>query len=584
MTYTRQDAMALGADCDHCPLRVVGKFVPSEGPEHADIAFVGEAPGTQEAREGIPFTGPSGKLLQSVNNSYGLKRSEVFLTNACLCRPPDNATPAKSAVSACRPRLLNELSQRGASRVVALGNTAALSLLGVEGVTKLRVGLGHASPHESLAGARIIPTVHPAACLRQSDMFPSLVTDVGKVFVDDVTWTPPRYTVVDSVVDALEQLRIIEERQGDLVVDIECDIEKDTAYDHPDRYGLLCVGFGYEDDGEYTIVVVGESACGDESVQDAMDRAMAASRLVAQNGKFDLAGLYPVVGGHELAFDTMLASYALDERPGIHGLKQMAVENLGMPQYDEDIKKYVDGPTEPELEHYSGYGRIPRPILYKYNAYDIFATMGNKKVLKAKLDRTEIKPAWWDSTWHWEYKSLNNLMDHLVEASNALMYLELNGIAIDREYNRHLFDNYGESIGAIEDELNQVLLDDGWVKINPRSPQQVKKVLHEHFRINAPDTSKDTLELLMEQLQARYKDDAYERPEYKFAEILLKHRREAKMFGTYVKGIRKRLYKGRIYSTFSIHGTTTGRLASRNPNLQNIPRESAIKQQFVPAR
>jgi DNA polymerase-1 len=63
---------------------------------------------------------------------------------------------------------------------------------------------------------------------------------------------------------------------------------------------------------------------------------------------------------------------------------------------------------------------------------------------------------------------------------------------------------------------------------------------------------------------------------------MLRHRREQKLYGTYVKGIRKRLYRGRIHSTFLLHGTTTGRLASRNPNLFNIPRESSIRKQFVP--
>jgi DNA polymerase-1 len=65
---------------------------------------------------------------------------------------------------------------------------------------------------------------------------------------------------------------------------------------------------------------------------------------------------------------------------------------------------------------------------------------------------------------------------------------------------------------------------------------------------------------------------------------MLKHRREAKLYGTYVKGIRKRLFRGRVYPTFLLHGTTTGRLACRNPNLQNIPRESSIRAQFVPGR
>lgn len=65
---------------------------------------------------------------------------------------------------------------------------------------------------------------------------------------------------------------------------------------------------------------------------------------------------------------------------------------------------------------------------------------------------------------------------------------------------------------------------------------------------------------------------------------MLRHRTEAKLYGTYVKGIRKRLYRGRIYPSLLVHGTTSGRLASRNPNMFNIPRASVIRKQFVPAK
>jgi DNA polymerase-1 len=73
-------------------------------------------------------------------------------------------------------------------------------------------------------------------------------------------------------------------------------------------------------------------------------------------------------------------------------------------------------------------------------------------------------------------------------------------------------------------------------------------------------------------------------PIYNFVTELLNHRKESKLYGTYVKGIRKRLYRGRVYPTFLIHGTTSGRLASRNPNVQNIVRGSKIRNMFVPAR
>jgi len=553
MTYDKEHAQSLGAKCDECPLRVGGKFVPSDGPEHADIAFVGEAPGVQEAREGKPFIGPSGKLLNTVSKQYGIEREEVFLTNATLCRPADGSTPTKAAITACRGRLLSELTVRGASTVVALGNSAAFGLLGVEGVTKLRVGPGRTSPYPELAGVRIIPTVHPAACLRQSDMFPSLVADIGKVVIDHVDWSEPQYEVVDDPVDAIERLRFLEQRTGDLVVDIEVDIEKDTSHDHPNRYGLLCVGLAWE---EGRALVIGERACQDDDVRDAMADAFRASRLIAQNGKFDLAGLNPVLGTLELYFDTMLAHYCLDERPGIHGLKQMAVEYLGAPQYDEEIKKYV-GPGD-------GYGVIPRDILYRYNAYDASSTYSLYRLFSRRLDASNLRA----------------LHDFLVEASNELMFVELNGIAVDRSYIATLTEKYKESLGRIEEEIDQILVKTNYNPINPRSPQQVKAALA-HLGCRVDSTNEETLHKVQDLLTARKQDDG---PLYQFCETLLIHRREQKMFGTYVKGTAKRMYRGRVYPTFRIHGTTTGRLACRNPNLQNVPRESAIRGLFVPAQ
>jgi uracil-DNA glycosylase family 4 len=583
MTYDKRYAEeTLGADCSNCPLRVGGKFVPSVGPDSASVAFVGEAPGKQEAHTGKPFVGPSGKLLNVVNNGYGIKREEVFLSNACLCRPADGSNPPKTAIAACRPRLLNELHGRGTGTVVALGNSAALSLLGVEGVTKLRVGPGRTSPYHELEGVRIIPTVHPAACLRQSDMFPSLVADVRKVVKASAPWTEPEYDVYDDPDSAIAFLRGVEERAGDVVVDIEVDIEKDTAFDHPDRYDQLCVGLAMDRD---RASVIGENALADERVHDAMAAAFRASRLSNHNGKFDLAGLYPTLGPLELFFDTMLASYALDERTsGIHGLETQAVEQLGSPLWKTEIEKYVKGMTTPELEHFHGYGRIPRPILYKYNAFDVVNTWRLKELYEKLLETKE--PEWWGSAGyqHYEFKNLRYFTDHLTRVGNEMMYLELNGIAVDKEYAHKLAGEYQEVLAPIEKEIDDILVRAKYQPINPRSPQQVKAALG-HFRVRVDTTNKDTIQGIMDAMLGSplYGDASYEHPLYMFCDALLRHRREQKLYSTYVKGTLKRLYRGRVYPTFMLHGSVS-RTTSRNPNIQNIPRESKIKRMFIPGK
>src|SRR6266699_1176575 len=152
------------AVCEECDLFTIGKYVPSVGSGENGVAVVGEAPGANEARLGVPFSGVSGKLLDRVLQYYHIERSSTLLSNACSCRPPNNATPSANAIRACRPRLLAELQDAKVQSVVALGNSASQSLLGgKDGITKLRVG-----PPRSPQGAeyQVIPTFHPAACLR----------------------------------------------------------------------------------------------------------------------------------------------------------------------------------------------------------------------------------------------------------------------------------------------------------------------------------------------------------------------------------------------------------------------------------
>lgn len=566
------------AKCEECPLREVGKYVPSQGPTQADIAFVGEAPGTMEARGGIPFTGPAGKLLGIVMAHHKIRREEVFLTNACLCRPPDNSTPPKAAILACRPRLKNELLVHNVGTAVALGNTASESLLGQGGITNLRVGPPR--PSRLMDGLRVIPTIHPAACLRQGDQFPFLVTDIGKIYNVPDLWSPPNYVIADTEDSALSYLDAVDQRleHGEglvtnpervLVVDIEVDIEKDSAFGHPNQYGMLCVGIGYD---RSKVLVLSEGVLGTQSVRDRLGSLLRKYRVVAQNGKFDLSGLYPLLGGLELYFDTMLASYVFDERPGVHGLKWMAIEYLGAPQYDSALAQYVKGVAGEGLDAYSGYGRIPRNLLYEYNAYDVACTYALYEMFRDRFESAD------------NGNTLRRVHDHLIRASNELMYVELNGIAVDRAYLSELDKKFVASLNTIKDDIDNLVIKlgndyDRQGGINPRSPLQVKKFFAD-MGINTTSTDKDTLNYILE----RPKLPKHEEEVKEFVRLLLNHRREAKMHGTYVKGIATRLYRGRVYPTFLLHGTVTGRLSCRNPNLQNIPRESAIRSLFIPAK
>jgi DNA polymerase I-like protein with 3'-5' exonuclease and polymerase domains len=193
-------------------------------------------------------------------------------------------------------------------------------------------------------------------------------------------------------------------------------------------------------------------------------------------------------------------------------------------------------------------------------------------------------------------KGLRDVHDFLVEASNELMFLELNGIAVDKGYALEVSRQYQESLGKLEEKIGEILLQSGFQStatrkgeyFNPRSPQQVKAALL-HFNVRADTTNEETLTLILDRLDGARgnmpdgKLNTKQEYLYQFIEALKVHRTESKMHSTYVKGVLKRLYKGRIYSTFNMHTTTTGRLSSRNPNLQNVTRGSIARKMYVPA-
>lgn len=151
-------------DCRRCGLCAGRKnIVFGVGAENADIVFVGEGPGFHEDKQGIPFVGAAGELLDKIiENVLRLDRSEVYIANVVKCRPPGNRNPEPAEVAACSPFLEAQLRAISPKVVVALGRFAIQTLLrSDESVGTLR---GTAHPFGD--GATLVPTYHPAYLLR----------------------------------------------------------------------------------------------------------------------------------------------------------------------------------------------------------------------------------------------------------------------------------------------------------------------------------------------------------------------------------------------------------------------------------
>jgi uracil-DNA glycosylase len=155
---------AAASTCTRCPLAETRtQVVFGVGNPHADLVFVGEGPGAEEDRQGIPFVGRAGQLLTRLIEGMGLTRDDVYICNVVKCRPPGNRDPLPIEIETCRPYLEAQLDFLAPRVVVTLGNFATRLLLDTKtGITKLR---GQEFPYRD-GRAVLIPTLHPAAVLR----------------------------------------------------------------------------------------------------------------------------------------------------------------------------------------------------------------------------------------------------------------------------------------------------------------------------------------------------------------------------------------------------------------------------------
>jgi len=146
--------------CHLCEQRE--QAVPGHGDRNARWLFVGEGPGAEEDRQGLPFVGAAGQLLDAMLESIGLNRYEqVFIANAVKCRPPMNRTPSAEEIAVCRPYLQRQIELIKPKVIVALGRPAAQTLLD----TEIRIGAARGKPFH-YRDIPVVVTYHPAYLLR----------------------------------------------------------------------------------------------------------------------------------------------------------------------------------------------------------------------------------------------------------------------------------------------------------------------------------------------------------------------------------------------------------------------------------
>lgn len=622
-----------GANCASCTL-APQPFVPSTGPEQADIVFVSEAPGSWEVHAQQHIVGQAGQVLTEVMQHVGIDRSSCFMTSAVLCRPREAQKPSGPEMQACHDRLIQEIKTRKPKVVVLLGNTAVSAVMGIANpkVTALRSRILW---HKGLE-AHVMATYHPAALLHAPSNFQDFVNDLYKVKSvhrvlqpgEDLTPKDVQVTVANNFHTAARALEFLS-KQTKLTSDIETSgflfygsMAEEVQGRGKDKQFVKV--FREADD----VLSIAFSWCADKAVvftEDVLSHpgiihglkglyARKDIKFIWHNGKFDTKFLRARLGlPARVDADTMLKHYVTDERRGTHDLKDLGAMFCDAPDWEAEIKKYLPNKK-------TSYRAIPKPILYKYAGFDTAYTWRLDEVLdKVLVD----EDAWAMSHGYtrgpsWAYHNL------LVPAARAFTDIELSGIGVDVELNAKLEkDLRAEDIqlrtnllelskplvaNAIA-KLQQMKANPGSLKFqgvtveeldkrinaleginkgafNPRSPLQVQVVLYDCLNMPKPTRGKNKGKRSTDK---KWLDFLKKNHPHPFIEVLLNHRKTSKLLSTYVEGIaaRAHIYKDAngserwiYHPDYRLHGTITGRLAE--PVIVLIPRKAGgVKKMFT---
>jgi uracil-DNA glycosylase family 4 len=558
-------------ECGLCDEPLVPTYIPPEafGPKET-VIFVGEAPGEVEVWRQRGFVGPSGRLLKQQYTAAKGDFEKTVRTNACLCRPPDNRNPTSDELDACRPRLEREIQELAATAaavqsdhgvaVVALGKISEKSLRDVSLPVNSRL---ITSPHPAYALRRIAGMEPLKQALRR--------TVRGDDPIAEVLKQPPEVTVLGDLQSLKRALESIGEGEW-----ISFDLESNNVnwYDRmfvqkkkgvfeegPSRADpILCLAFTTGLGYGWIIPDYMLYDCPDATgpLNDFFRRV----KTVAHNGKFDVLFLEERCGIRaHVDLDTIALHYALCEVPGTHGLKDLGTSIYGIQDYEGAlVQKYLNNRNDE-------YSKVPEEYLYLYGVWDVCLTLALAQRFRTRARRLNLYDR--------PFRSL------YMPALDMLTDVERRGVRVDVPQ----LTLWRERMLERARRINLRMQDYAGTEINLASPRQIAELLFQ--RLGLPRTRKargvkagSTSKTALDQLRLQHNHPALD--------LILEWRTCRKFVSAYIDGLLRNVdTDGRVHTNYMLFGTESGRLSSRNPPLQTIPRGSSfygeiIKSFFIP--
>lgn len=596
------------------------------GPRNAKIMLVGENPGKNEDKKGIPFIGKSGELLDKILKETGLNRDDIYITNAVKCFTHNEETkPTKKEINCCKKYLFSEIKKVQPIVIGALGATAMELLLYRTKISKFK---NNVFMNEQFK-IKVVPTYHPAHVLRNPGNYSSFVKGIELIAdeVDDIEILlykkeKANYRILEDISKIHKAFNYLFDDAEEFSMDVET-----SSLDYRIAR-ILSIQFSWK--SRTGIAIPWKIISEDPTLFNRLKLLLATDKLkIGQNIKFDIQMLLAnKIRTKTPWFDTMLAHHLLDENSD-HDLETLTLQNTYMGEYWAKLEKlkWKIAKDNSIKKSEVTYDMFPQKDLLLYGAKDADVTFRLKQLFIERLKKEELCDLF------------NN---YIMEFTPVLTEAEFRGIKVNRTKLKGLLVEYNEKLTNLEKglyenaevkeyevyrrkEAGKILIEkhkkstalwsekykksknlksrfpngvaeyleykypggpDAYVekrikeedcKFNFRSTKQLQELFFDQMGLKpvkktktGHSTDHDTLEILEDQ-------------GVEFVTQLLEHRKLGKYISTYlVSTYEKSEIDGRIHTNYHQHGTVSGRLSSRNPNMQNLPRKAMdLKDCFV---
>ena len=577
-------------DCTLCEHRY--KIVHGSGNSSADVMFIGEAPGSDENFRGIPFIGKAGKIFDGLLQYIELPRKDVYITNIVKCRPPQNAKPSKKQISACSKYLKQEIEAVNPKFIVCLGATAGSALTGQN------KDMGSLCKQAwNYEGRTVYVVYHPAAIIYNRHLYTKLEKQFEEIreHIDKdqpkerIPFQKAEETneVMFSTIyckelkkeDLLpsvfaqsneEAIELIQTMLNESSTFIAIDTETTGLAFTSNR--IIGISFAYRNNDNKIVSFyipfrhrdIENTNCSiidlKPHIQDALSNPR--KRYIFHNAKFDMHMLdneeiYITLDRIE---DTMILAFIINETRKSYALKNLAMQLISPSTsfFERTLKEQVKEigiPDDCDFLSPLNWGNISIIDMYKYACFDTILTLVLQEILSNTLRRKPKKIA----------DGLLNVYKTEMELIPVIKKMERTGITIDTIYFSKLAGYLTLELSKIKESLVKI----AGRNINFNSTQQIASVLTKVLGFTPVAITKKAGHLIVDDLAL------HEYYNCDFTKLLRKLRIYNKLLHTYAVSLLTKSIDGSVRTEILQSRAVNGRLASINPNLQNLPRHKA---------